>query len=213
MLSDVTIDVKIGEWRAEHETFTAVLNLMELAEFHTVSELTVSVSLDILKNYLSSFTETDTKTVEIVIDELVGCKDWPVEVDGSFDISFSIGIVLVVAIPETVMLVVAKEYMEIHDVLVVVGGGGASYDRRVDINEFLENSLEDVGYAVGAQILELLSHREKGNRRETRLLGILSFVHDTVWKVLFGKVADSLEKGTEHEDEYLISENESLVNW
>ena len=51
-----------------------------------------------------------------------------------------------------------------------------------------------------------------GNRRETRLLGILSFIHSTVWKVLFGKVADSLEKGTEHEDEYMISEKELLVN-
>ncbi|CAI0427433.1 unnamed protein product [Linum tenue] len=72
--------------------------------------------------------------------------------------------------------------------------------------------LEDAGYAVGARCLELLCHREKGNRRETRLLGILSFVHSTVWKVLFGKVADSLEKGTEHEDEYMISEKELLVN-
>lgn len=43
-------------------------------------------------------------------------------------------------------------------------------------------------------------------------MGILSFVHSTVWKVLFGKVADSLEKGTEHEDEYMISEKELLVN-
>uniref|UniRef100_A0A0D3B1K8 Condensin complex subunit 1 C-terminal domain-containing protein n=1 Tax=Brassica oleracea var. oleracea TaxID=109376 RepID=A0A0D3B1K8_BRAOL len=42
--------------------------------------------------------------------------------------------------------------------------------------------------------------------------GILSFVHGTVWKVLFGKVADSLGKGTEHEDEYMISEKELLVN-
>ncbi|PHT58004.1 hypothetical protein CQW23_00367 [Capsicum baccatum] len=43
-----------------------VLNLMELAEFRTVSELTIFVSLDILKNYLSSFTETDIETVEIL---------------------------------------------------------------------------------------------------------------------------------------------------
>ncbi|KAL0684781.1 hypothetical protein Bca4012_051629 [Brassica carinata] len=43
--------------------------------------------------------------------------------------------------------------------------------------------------------------------------GILSFVRSTVWKVLFGRsVADSLEKGTEHEDEYMISEKE-LVVW
>lgn len=80
--------------------------------------------------------------------------------------------------------------------------------------------LEDAGYAVGSRVLELLCNREKvrfvfckmmsetcclndwksqrflffpifqGNRRETRLLGILSFVHSTVWKVLFGKVSE-----------------------
>ncbi|XP_028111848.1 trafficking protein particle complex subunit 5-like isoform X2 [Camellia sinensis] len=95
---------------------------------------------------------------------------------------------------------------------------------QVDNITELERRLEDAGYAVGARVLELLCHREKGNRRETRLLGILSFVHSTVWKVLFGKVvlsssaaafhgvADSLEKGTEHEDEYMISEKELLVN-
>ncbi|KAH7546199.1 hypothetical protein FEM48_Zijuj01G0175300 [Ziziphus jujuba var. spinosa] len=107
---------------------------------------------------------------------------------------------------------------------------------QVDNISELERRLEDAGYAVGARVLELLCHRDKGNRRETRLLGILSFVHSTVWKVLFGKllppftfcyldfgnfsrdclqvleVADSLEKGTEHEDEYMISEKELLVN-
>ncbi|OAY74710.1 Trafficking protein particle complex subunit 5 [Ananas comosus] len=102
---------------------------------------------------------------------------------------------------------------------------------QVDNIAELERRLEDAGYAVGARVLELLCHREKGNRRETRLLGILSFIHSTVWKVLFGKVvylitfciwkdnlyqkryvADSLEKGTEHEDEYMISEKELLVN-
>ncbi|RAL37732.1 hypothetical protein DM860_000426 [Cuscuta australis] len=83
---------------------------------------------------------------------------------------------------------------------------------QVDNIAELERRLEDAGYAVGARVLELLCHREKGNRRETRLIGILSFVHSTVWKVLFGKIADSLEKGTEHEDEYMISEKELLVN-
>ncbi|KAK8566621.1 hypothetical protein V6N13_002318 [Hibiscus sabdariffa] len=83
---------------------------------------------------------------------------------------------------------------------------------QVDNISELERRLEDAGYAVGARVLELLCHRDKGNRRETRLLGILSFVHSTVWKVLFGKAADSLEKGTEHEDEYMISEKDLLVN-
>ncbi|KAK8482601.1 hypothetical protein V6N11_066263 [Hibiscus sabdariffa] len=87
---------------------------------------------------------------------------------------------------------------------------------QVDNISELERRLEDAGYAVGARVLELLCHRDKGNRRETRLLGILSFVHSSVWKVLFGKAADSLEKGTEHEDEYMISEKDLLalfVGW
>lgn len=76
----------------------------------------------------------------------------------------------------------------------------------------LERKLETLGYGVGMRMLELLVNREKSNRREPRLLGILSFVHSTVWKALFGKVADSLEKSTEHEDEYMISEKELLIN-
>eukprot|EP00850_Spirogloea_muscicola_P010501 SM000062S19887 [mRNA] locus=s62:138655:140841:- [translate_table: standard] len=101
----------------------------------------------------------------------------------------------------------------------------------------LERKLEDAGYGVGLRMLELLCHREKatkgtniavnevritaeisvkvqqkGSKRETRLLQILTFVHSSVWKALFGKVADSLEKSTEHEDEYMISERELLVN-
>ncbi|PHT95803.1 hypothetical protein T459_03685 [Capsicum annuum] len=39
--------------------FLTTLNLMELSEFRTISELTVSDNPDILKNYLSSFTETE----------------------------------------------------------------------------------------------------------------------------------------------------------
>ncbi|KAF7144852.1 hypothetical protein RHSIM_Rhsim04G0120400 [Rhododendron simsii] len=57
---------------------------------------------------------------------------------------------------------------------------------QVDNITELERRLEDAGYSVGARVLELLCHREK--------------------------VADSLEKGTEHEDEYMISEKELLVN-
>jgi trafficking protein particle complex subunit 5 len=36
-------------------------------------------------------------------------------------------------------------------------------------------------------------------------------IHSVLWKVLFGKVADSLEKSTEQEDEYMISDNELLL--
>jgi hypothetical protein len=44
----------------------------------------------------------------------------------------------------------------------------------------------------------------QGNRREVRLLGILSFIHSTVWKVLFGKVLCSAYECLS--DSYSISE-------
>ena len=40
----------------------------------------------------------------------------------------------------------------------------------------------------GSDVCKYFELLFQGNRRETRLLGILSFIHSTVWKVLFGKV-------------------------
>ena len=48
---------------------------------------------------------------------------------------------------------------------------------------------------------ELACLREKAGRRETRMIGILQFIHTTVWTVLFGKPADELQRSTESEDE------------
>lgn len=61
--------------------------------------------------------------------------------------------------------------------------------------------LSDLGYRVGLRVHELTSHREKSGKRENRVLGLLYFIHTTVWKGLFGKAADALEKGTESVDE------------
>jgi len=61
-------------------------------------------------------------------------------------------------------------------------------------------------------MLELLALRERQYRRETKLIGVLQFVSSTVWKALFNKVADSLERSTENEDEYMIHEREPITN-
>ena len=53
-------------------------------------------------------------------------------------------------------------------------------------------------------MLELLTWREKAAKRETKVLGILYFIHSTVWKALFGKQADSLVKSTENDDECMF---------
>lgn len=61
--------------------------------------------------------------------------------------------------------------------------------------------LQDTGYAVGVRILELISFREKNFKREQKIEGMLSFISYTIWKVLFGKHADSLEKNNDSNDQ------------
>ena len=69
---------------------------------------------------------------------------------------------------------------------------------------------------MGLRVLELYSYRESGGskncKRETRLLGILQFMSSTVWKGLFGKAADSLERSMDNEDEYMIHEQTPITN-
>ena len=64
--------------------------------------------------------------------------------------------------------------------------------------------MNDFGYRVGTRLLELIVWRDKNSKRETRVLGILYFIHTTVWKTLFGKQADTLEKSTENENECIL---------
>ncbi|ORX50551.1 TRAPP I complex [Hesseltinella vesiculosa] len=84
--------------------------------------------------------------------------------------------------------------------------------KRVNGIQDLEQKLNELGYRAGIRMLELLSWREKASKRETRVLGVLYFIHNVVWKYLFGKQADSLEKSTENEDEYMISDNEPILS-
>ncbi|KAF9174031.1 TRAPP subunit trs31 [Mortierella sp. AD011] len=84
--------------------------------------------------------------------------------------------------------------------------------KRVHGIQDLERKLNELGYRVGIRALDLLVWREKNSKRETRVLGMLYFIHTTVWKTMFGKQADSLEKSTENEDEYMISDNDPIVS-
>ena len=67
-----------------------------------------------------------------------------------------------------------------------------------------KHRLAEFGGRVGVRMLELLVWREKNLRRETRIVGILSFIHTTVFRALFGKPADSLERSNEREDECML---------
>jgi hypothetical protein len=73
--------------------------------------------------------------------------------------------------------------------------------------------LNTQGYAIGQRLLELLLFREgRSAKRETRVLGILQFIAQTVYRHLFGKAADGLEKSREHDDEYMLIDHDPVVN-
>lgn len=77
----------------------------------------------------------------------------------------------------------------------------------------LEGRLEQLGFGVGVRILELLAARDRRNfRRKQKLIPILRFVSTTVWKAVFGRDADRLEKSSEKDDEYYIHEQSPLTN-
>ncbi|CAJ1945530.1 unnamed protein product [Cylindrotheca closterium] len=86
------------------------------------------------------------------------------------------------------------------------------HQNRVDSISELERRLESSGYGVGLKMLELLAYRSREYKREIRLMNALQFVSTTVWKSLFGKPADSLERSIDHADEYMIVDYEPLTS-
>lgn len=78
------------------------------------------------------------------------------------------------------------------------------HQSRVSSISELEQRLSRSGYGVGFKVLELLAYRSRETKRETRIMSILQFVSSAVWKSLFGKPADSLERSIDHADEYMI---------
>ncbi len=77
---------------------------------------------------------------------------------------------------------------------------------RVKGIQDLESKLHDIGYQIGQRIYEVLSYVTKF-KRDNNVLTLLTFLNGTLWKYLFQKNADALEKSTEHSDEYMISDN------
>lgn len=86
-----------------------------------------------------------------------------------------------------------------------------SHNRVSSVNE-LHEKLSELGERVGIRMVELLFVRERSSKRETKLLNILLFVKGTLWKTLFGKEADKLDRATDDERVYYLMEKEPLVN-
>ncbi|KAK7472392.1 Trafficking protein particle complex subunit 31 [Stygiomarasmius scandens] len=87
--------------------------------------------------------------------------------------------------------------------------------KRVSGINDLERRLNTLGYRVGIRVLELMIWRaessSKASKREIRLLPALMSIHTHVWRAVFGRPADALEKSVENADEYMIIDNDPLV--
>ena len=77
-------------------------------------------------------------------------------------------------------------------------GSQSAFDFRDELNDWLNrlmafidgdviciNRLSELGQQVGSRVLDVLVLREKGMKREVRVLNILLFVKSVLWKVIF----------------------------
>ncbi|VDN82427.1 unnamed protein product [Brugia pahangi] len=76
----------------------------------------------------------------------------------------------------------------------------------------LQDKLLGYGKFVGSRLLDVIVLREKGYKREIKLLNMLMFVKGTIWKNLFNKEADKLERSNDDPCQYLLIEKEPIVN-
>ncbi|KAL3869420.1 hypothetical protein ACJMK2_042108 [Sinanodonta woodiana] len=76
----------------------------------------------------------------------------------------------------------------------------------------LQNKLAELGQHVGSHLLDVLFVREKGYKREIKLLNMLLFIKGNFWRTLFGKDADKLEQANDDDKTYYIIEKEPVVN-
>ena len=76
-----------------------------------------------------------------------------------------------------------------------------------------ESRLEEAGYSVGHRVIEYMGVYERIGKRETDIVNMLQFICNRVWKFLFNKVADGLERSYDSEDEYMIHDREPITNY
>jgi len=79
----------------------------------------------------------------------------------------------------------------------------------------LERRLNTLGYRVGSRMLEVTVWRaessSKAPKRETRFLPALMWIHTVLWRQLFGKPADAIERSVENDDEYMVIDNDPPI--
>ncbi|KAF9736542.1 hypothetical protein PMIN06_004826 [Paraphaeosphaeria minitans] len=79
----------------------------------------------------------------------------------------------------------------------------------------LEKRLNSQGYPIGVRLLDLLLTRSANplaSIRPTRILPLLQFIAQTLYRHLFGRPADALERSGDDPSQYMLFDNEPMVN-
>jgi hypothetical protein len=76
----------------------------------------------------------------------------------------------------------------------------------------LSEQLEEFGYSLGPRYLELLCFRERGCKKETKIVDILWFIAKPFWLNVFNKPAPSLEVHANHSHIYMLKEESNICN-
>jgi hypothetical protein len=75
-----------------------------------------------------------------------------------------------------------------------------------------------MGYPIGLRLLDLLlartatSSSQPPSTRSLRILQLLQFITNNLWRHLFSRPADGLEQSVNNQNEYMIIDNDPLVS-
>lgn len=77
----------------------------------------------------------------------------------------------------------------------------------------LEERLHSLGLGIGARYLELAAFRQGTKiKRDPNPVTCLQFVYSTIWRMLFGRTATGLVKGSDDDKELYLLENDPITN-
>ncbi|KAH8702756.1 trafficking protein particle complex subunit 5 [Phaeosphaeriaceae sp. PMI808] len=79
----------------------------------------------------------------------------------------------------------------------------------------LERALNQQGYPIGLRLLDLLLSRSSNplaSIRPTRVLPLMQFIAQTLYRYLFGRPADALERSETDPGQFMVYDNEPMVN-
>jgi hypothetical protein len=75
-----------------------------------------------------------------------------------------------------------------------------------------------MGYPIGVRLLDLLLARtststsQPPSTRPLRILPLLQFITNNLWRHLFSRSADGLEQSVNNQNEYMVIDNDPLVS-